>query len=89
MLVISRDRNSDSLRSRKSGDRIPVEAGFFAPIQTGSEAHPASCTMGTVSFLGVKAAGGGVDHLPPSSVPRFKEKCGAIPLFSLTGLHGL
>jgi hypothetical protein len=28
-----------------------------APIQTGSGAHPASCTMGTGSFPGVKAAG--------------------------------
>jgi hypothetical protein len=29
---------------------------FSAPIQTGSGAHPASCTMGTGSFPGVKAA---------------------------------
>jgi hypothetical protein len=34
----------------------PVWARFSAPIQTGSGAHPASCTMGTASFLGVKAA---------------------------------
>jgi hypothetical protein len=32
-------------------------ARFSAPIQTGSEVHPASCTMGTGSFPGVKAAG--------------------------------
>jgi hypothetical protein len=32
-------------------------ARFSAPIQTGSGAHPASCTMGTGSFTGVKAAG--------------------------------
>jgi hypothetical protein len=30
-------------------------ARFSAPIQTGSGAHPASCTMGTGSFPGVKA----------------------------------
>jgi hypothetical protein len=30
---------------------------FSAPFQTGSGAHPASCTMGTGSFPGVKAAG--------------------------------
>jgi hypothetical protein len=30
---------------------------FSAPIQTGSEAHPASCKMSTESFPGVKAAG--------------------------------
>jgi hypothetical protein len=27
---------------------------FFAHVQTGPEAHPASCTMGTGSFPGVK-----------------------------------
>jgi hypothetical protein len=30
---------------------------FSAPIQTGPGAHPASCTMGTGSFPGVKGAG--------------------------------
>jgi len=28
---------------------------FSAPVQTGSGAHPASCTMGTGSFPGVKS----------------------------------
>jgi hypothetical protein len=32
-------------------------AKFSAHVQTGPGAHPASCTMGTASFLGVKAAG--------------------------------
>ena len=49
------------------GDRIPVGARFSAPVQTGPGAHPASCTMGTVSFPGVKRPGRGVDHPPPSS----------------------
>jgi len=44
---------SDSLRAARSGDRIPVVARFFAPVQTGPGAHPASYTMGT----GGKAAG--------------------------------
>jgi len=43
------------------------EARFSAPIQTGSEAHPASYTMGTGSFPGVKQPGRGVDHPLPSS----------------------
>jgi len=29
-------------------------ARFSAPVQSGPEAHPASCTMGTGSFSGVK-----------------------------------
>jgi hypothetical protein len=37
---------------------------FPAPVQAGSGAHPASYTMGTGSFLGVKRAGCGVDHPP-------------------------
>ena len=45
------------LRAGRSGDRIPVEARFAAPVQTGPGAHPASCIMGTGSFPEVKAAG--------------------------------
>ena len=59
-------RYSDSLRAGRSGDRIPVEARFSTPVQTGPGAHPASCTMGNGSFLGVKRPGRGVDHPPPS-----------------------
>ena len=32
--------------------------GFSAPVQTGPGAHPASCTMGTGSFPGVKSGRG-------------------------------
>ena len=46
---------------------------FSAPIQTGPGAHPASYTMGTWSFLGVKRLGCGVDHTPPSSA-KVKER---------------
>ena len=38
-----------------TGNRIPVEARFSAPVQTGPGAHPASCTMGTGSFQRVKS----------------------------------
>jgi hypothetical protein len=48
-------------------DRIPVGARFFAHIQTGPGAHPASCTMGTDSFPGVRRPGRGADHPHPPS----------------------
>ena len=48
-------------------------ARFSAPIRTGPGAHPASYTMGTGSFPGVKQPGRGVDHPPPSSA-EVKEK---------------
>jgi len=40
------------------GDRIPVVARFSATVQTGPRAHPASLTMGTGSFPGVKGGRG-------------------------------
>jgi hypothetical protein len=61
------------LRAGRSGDRIPVGARFFAHVQTGPEAHPASCTMGIGSFPGVKRPGRGADHPPPSSADVKKE----------------
>ena len=56
-------------RAGRSGDRIPVVARFSTPVQTGPGAHPASCTMGTGSFPGVKSA----DRSPPSSAVVMKE----------------
>jgi hypothetical protein len=64
-----RSRYSDWLRAGRSGVRIPVEARFPAPVQSGSEAHPSSCTMGTGFFPGVKS-GPGVTLTPhPLLVP--------------------
>jgi hypothetical protein len=58
-------RYSDWLRAGRFGDRIPSGAKFFAHVQTGPGAHPASCTMGTRSFPGVKRPGRDADHPPP------------------------
>ena len=41
-------------------------ARFSAPVQTGPEAYPDSCTTGTGCFPGVKRTGRGADHPPPS-----------------------
>jgi hypothetical protein len=51
----------------------PGEARFFVHVQTGPEAHPASCTMGTGSFPGIKQPGRGADH-PLHLVPRLKKE---------------
>jgi len=54
----------------------------FPPIQTGPTAHPASCTMGTGSFPGVKS-GQGVALTPhPLPVP-WSRKSRAILLLPL------
>ena len=66
-------RYSDSLRAGRSGDRIPVQATFSAPVQTGPRDHPAFYTMGTRSFPGVKRPGRGVDH-PLHLAPRLKKQ---------------
>jgi hypothetical protein len=39
----------------------------FAHVQTGPEAHPASCTVGSGSFPKVKWSRRGANHLPSSS----------------------
>jgi hypothetical protein len=46
---------------------------FSAPVQTCPRAHPASYTMGTGSFPGVKRPERGVDH-PPHLAPRLKKE---------------
>ena len=52
---------------------MPVGARLSAPIETGPEAHPASYTMGTGSFLGVTQLECGVDH-PLLSSAKVKER---------------
>ena len=57
-------------------------ASFPAPVQTGPGAHPASCTMGTGSFPGVKRGRGVTLTLRPLLVP-WSRKGRAIPLLPL------
>jgi hypothetical protein len=56
----------------RSGSRSPVGVRYFAHVQTGRRAHPASSTMGTGSFPGVKRPGRVADH-PPLLAPRSRN----------------
>ena len=64
---------ASTLRAGRSGDRMPVGARFFSPVQTGPGVQPASCTMGTASFPGVKRPRRGVDHPPHLALKLKKE----------------
>ena len=57
-------------------------ARFSAHVQTGTGAHPASCTMGTGSFPGVKN-GRGVTLTPHPFLVPWSWKGRAIPLLPL------
>ena len=74
------------LRTRDSSDGIATRYGmggpgvesrlgarYSAPVRTDPGAHPASYTMGTGSFPGVKRPGREVDH-PPHLSPRLKKE---------------
>jgi hypothetical protein len=63
----------------RSGDRIPVAARFSAPVQNGPGAHPASCTMGTACFPGVKS-GRGLTLTPHPLLVPWSWNSRAIPL---------
>ena len=65
-----------------SGIESRWRARFSAPVQTGLGVHPASCTMGTGSFPGVKS-GRGVTLTPHPLLVPWSRKSRAIPLLSL------
>jgi hypothetical protein len=69
-------------RAGRSGDRIPVGARFFAPVQTGPGAHPSSCAMGTRYFPEVKSGRGVTLTRHPLLVP-WPRKSSDIPLLPL------
>jgi hypothetical protein len=59
-MPVGRDSSVGIATTLRAGwyvDQIPVVARFSAPIQTSPGAHAASCTMGTESLSGGKAAG--------------------------------
>ena len=60
----------------------------FPPVQTGPGAHPASCTMGTGSFPGVKCGRGVLLTTHPLLVPRsWKSRAKLLPtLWATPGL---
>ena len=62
-------------RYGKDGPGIEArwEASFSTPVQTDTGAQPASYTMDTGYFPGVKRPGRDVDH-PPSSSAEVKER---------------
>ena len=82
MWVESRSRYIDWLRAGRSGDQIPEGTRFSTPFQTGPGAHPASCTMGTGSFPGVKS-GWGVTLTPHPLLVQWSRKSRAMPLSTL------
>ena len=53
--------------------RVWMVARFSAPVQTGPGAQPASYTMNTEYFPGVKRTGRGVGHLPHLAPTLMKE----------------
>jgi len=69
------------LWSRKSR-AIPLLPRFSTPVQTGPGPHPASCTMCTGSFLGMKS-GRGVALTPHHLLVLWSRKSRAIPLLPL------
>ena len=54
-----------------SGDRILVGARYATPAMTSHGAHPASYSVLSEFFLGVKWPGHGIDHPPPSSTEQW------------------
>jgi hypothetical protein len=66
------------LNDRAIGVQSPVGAEDFSSnlcVQTGSGAHPASCTMGTGGIFpgGKTLTGRDTDHSPPSSAEVVNE----------------
>jgi hypothetical protein len=57
----------------------------MAPVHTGPGAHPASYTMGTRSFPGVKRLGHGTPHLMPRLKEEYSYICSPSPSWPVLG----
>jgi hypothetical protein len=82
--------NAGSIATRygtdRPGDRIPLRTRFSTLVQTDRRARPASCTMGTGLFPGLRRPERRVSHPPPSSA-EVKERV-ELYIYSYLGLHG-
>jgi hypothetical protein len=76
-------RDSNSPRAGRSGDQIPVGAGFSAPVQTAPRTNPTSYTMGNGSFPALKRPKRGVG-LPLLTYAEVKERV-ELYIYSPTG----
>jgi hypothetical protein len=91
--MFSRNRGGGGgeLRPGRSGVRIPVAGSDFSllqNIQSGSGAHPASCSVGTGCFLQVaKRTGREVSHSSPSGA-EFKNEWSCTSLLPKC-IHGV
>ena len=70
------------------GMESPWGARFSAPVQTGPGAHPASCTMGTGTFPGIKS-GRGMTLTPHPLLVPWSWKGRAIPLLPLWAVRAV
>ena len=69
IILISGRDSVDCLATHYRLDGLEIESWcgeIFCAVQTRLESHPAFCTMGNGSFLGVKRPEHGADHPPPS-----------------------
>jgi hypothetical protein len=79
MLTFAKSRDSSvsiTAGYAQDGPEIKSRWGvrFFAHVQTGPGDYPASCTMDTGSFPGVKRSGRGAGHPPRSSAEVTNEQ---------------
>ena len=85
LVTVKNGDSSVGIATRYGLDRTGIESRwgerFSAPVQTHRGAHPATNTIGTRPFPGIKQPGRGFDHAHPSRAEVKKSR--AIPLLPL------